>query len=92
MKRANKLEPRPLKTLLNDPEPSIMELLEGCLQFDPSKRLTAEQLLKLPVFNEARIDTDEFNPESTISCSMDLISKENDYTVSQLQTFICYTV
>lgn len=37
-------------TLFHDVDPAFVQLLKGLLEYDPEKRLSAEQALKLPLF------------------------------------------
>lgn len=43
------------------------ELLEGCFQIDPAKRLAAYQALKMPFF---QLDSDKVNAEMRELCDM----------------------
>jgi serine/threonine protein kinase len=67
-----------------------LRVLSEMLQFNPQKRLTAEQALKDPYFDDIRIPEQEvFEEEKAAVCDVDLkIEEDRELTMEELRQLI----
>lgn len=64
-----------------------IDFIRDCLELDPRKRKTADQLFEHQLFSTVRQRKCEVVPDYRIECKVDLL-KGKDYSVSSLQKFV----
>lgn len=76
-----------MKSLLKGAPQEAIDFLTQCLEVDPYKRLSSDELLEHKIFEDIRQVEYEKTPSDVVVCPIDFL-KEKEYTTSQLKKFI----
>jgi len=78
-------KPKILSTVLPNSSKALLDLVSGCLEFNPTKRLTAEAVLQHPYYAHLYEPQDEFDFEPRPEFNVDWDFDYNDVTEPELR-------